>query len=447
MANYFKAKPKKVITQSPIRLTIERLDNNGQGVGFYDKKPTFVQGALPAEQVKVQIIEQKSKFNKAKLLEVVKASEYRQQPRCIHFQQCGGCDLQHLTVSAQLIFKQQKLTELFNRQNLEQTLPWQEPITAPAWHYRRKARIGVQYNKNGQAIIGFRRAASNQLHAIKNCPVLVEQLADIFTQLNKVFSELSQSQPIGHIEVLVTQHQQNQANLSQVTLVIRQLKPINKDDKQCWQKLAQQHSWQILLDDGEQVIPLVEYQALQFTVPENINIQFNSNDFIQVNDAINQQMINQAICWLNLDADDKILDLFCGLGNFTLPIAKQVKHIVGIEGVVSMVERAQQNARANNISNADFYQADLNKPWLEQLWAQQPFSKVILDPARAGALGAINQVIKLKIPTILYVSCDPATLALDSKTLITSGYTITKIALMDMFTHTKHSETMVLFSR
>lgn len=444
MANYFKAKPKKSIVQKPLNLTIERLDTNGQGVAFYHKKPVFVCGALPKEQIKAQLTEQKSKFSKAKLLDVIVPSKNRVPVQCAHFYQCGGCDLQHLAVEAQLSFKQDKLIELFNRQNITHCLPWQTPIIGQAWQYRRKARIGVQYNKNGQAIIGFRRLASNELQAINKCLVLVEPLSDIFVILNQVFKEITQSQPIGHIEVITSQTNSGEPL---VTLVIRQLKPISVQDNTIWQKYAEQQSWQILFDDGESVKSLINLKTLSFKVSESVTLNFSSNDFIQINAEINRRMIEQAMSWLNLSSDDVLLDLFCGLGNFTLPIAQHVKQAIGVEGVSSMVERAQQNAALNNIENVDFFQADLNKSWLEHSWVKKGYTKAILDPARAGALVAVKQLIQLGIDEILYISCDPITLAVDSKILIGASYNITKIGLLDMFTHTKHSETMVLFSR
>ena len=452
MANYFKAKPKKSLPSTTVNLTIERLDNYGRGVAYLYKKPVFVVGALPTEQVKVQITEQKSKYSKAKLLKVIKESDDRQTPKCQHFNYCGGCNLQHLSTSAQIAFKQQTLTELLNRQGINECLPWQAPLIGDAWNYRRKARIGVQYDKNGQAIIGFRRQASNQLQPISHCSVLVTPLNDIFVQLKNVFAQLSQSKSVGHIEVMVSEQlNYNAQKMSVVTLVVRQLKPLNKQDTQLWLQFAKQHCWQVLIDDGEHLKALEELldepKALQYYLTENITISFKTNDFIQINQNINNKMVNQAIHWLDLNAEDQVLDLFCGLGNFTLPIAKIVAKVIGIEGVEDMVVRAKQNARANSIDNADFFQADLNSLWLESSWAKNTHTKAILDPARAGALVAVEQLVKLNIATILYVSCDTATLAVDSKILLNAGYKIIKIALMDMFTHTKHSETMVLFAR
>ena len=193
-------------------------------------------------------------------------------------------------------------------------------------------------------------------------------------------------------------------------------------------------------------MPLLENKALNYALTDTIDIGFTVHDFIQVNHLVNQQMVEQAQAWLALDESDVVLDLFCGLGNFSLPIAQQVNSVVGIEGVESMVEKAQENALKNNLSNCHFYQADLNSDWQNQSWVKQKYTKVLLDPARAGAYQALVQLLTFKVDKILYVSCDPASLARDAKLLIEHGYKIEKIALMDMFSQTKHVETMVMFS-
>lgn len=442
MPNYFVAKPKKINLKEAVTLTVEHLDAQGNGVAYWQSKKVFIQGALAQEKVKAKIIEQKSKFIKAKLVEVITKSADRVMPKCQHYQQCGGCDLQHLARDKQLAFKRQKLTELFARYGIKQTLPWQPTLLGDEWHYRRKARLGVQYNKQGQATIGFRRRGSNQLQPLKRCVVLAKPLDELFPLLNQVVAQLSQSKSIGHIEAIVTQ---TQLAKPLVTLVIRQLKPLNEYDKKCWLDVAEQAQWQIIIDQGETCYALTPNMPLCYSLPHHLTIEFSHKDFIQVNEVVNEQMITQALHWLALKADDIVLDLFCGLGNFSLPIATQVKQVVGIEGVSDMVKRAKQNAVNNHVTNIEFYQADLNAPWLENTWARKAFTQAILDPARAGAYVAVEQLLQLQIGTILYVSCDPATLAKDSQLLIDAGYKITKIALMDMFTHTKHSETMVLF--
>lgn len=438
MANFFKATAKKPQLGQKVKIKIIRLDFNGCGVGQYNKKPIFIDGALPEEVVEVKVIEQKNKYSRGQLTEVLIPSKQRVAAKCQHFLACGGCDLQHLAFEAQLDFKQRKISELFARNNCSAELPWQDPIISQPWHYRRKARIGVQYNKVGQATIGFRQRGSNQLISIKNCPVLVEPLDKIFLPLRKLLAKLSGKNAIGHIEVIAT---------DKLTVVARQLEKLTEQDKLHWQTFSDNFSCEILFDTGNELIPLLDksLESLQYALDDTINITFNSDNFIQVNHVVNKEMISQALQWLNLTDQDIVLDLFCGLGNFSLPIAKKVNQVVGIEGVDSMVKKAHENAVSNGLSNCEFYQADLNSDWQSTTWSKQKYTKLLLDPARAGAYQALKQLVHLNIKTVLYVSCDPVTLAIDSELLLAQGYHIEKISLMDMFSQTKHIETMVLF--
>ncbi len=467
MANFFKAETKAKVSSQRLTVSIDKLDMNGVGIARWKNKPLFIAGALPSEVVEVKIIEQKSKYTRAKLISIEKPSDKRVQPKCPHFGLCGGCDLQMLKVEEQLLFKQQKVTDLFSRSyselnlaaKIEQhDLPWQAAIKSTDWHYRRKARIGVQFDKKSQATIGFRQKSTNQLAAIKSCPVLVEPINAIFPLLKKILAQLTVKSAIGHIEViqadiideLVTEKTQKD---EQVVVVIRQLKAMNKTDIELWLSAADKHSWYVIIDDGNKQQPLIEHEAenpvqLSYALADNIRINFASSDFIQINHQVNNAMIDQAMTWLKLLPTDNVLDLFCGLGNFSLALAKQTKSVIGVEGVQVMVDKASQNAQVNDIENCLFYQTDLNSDWLSQPWANgQVFDKVLLDPARAGAEQAVGQIATLKIPMLLYVSCDPATLARDSAILVSKGYKLEKISLMDMFSQTKHVETMVLFTR
>ncbi len=452
MANFFKAsdkKPAKVKIKSNIVVNIDKLDINGCGVGNYKNKPIFIDGCLPLEKVEARLIEQKNKYYRGKLLKVNVASSKRVRVQCQHFSLCGGCDLQHLDYEEQLVFKQKKVTELLSRSSIDNNvisrLPWQKPIASQPWHYRRKARIGVQFDKKSQATIGFRQKATNQLVSIKSCSTLVKPLSDIFPILHTLVAKLTVKKAIGHIEVISTQGQ----NCDQVlTVVIRQLRVLNEKDRALWLSCAKQHQWQVVFDLGkDKVEQLNDHQTLTYALADDIDITFTSDDFIQVNQDVNNTMIAQAIDWLALEPNDRLLDLFCGLGNFSLPIAKKIEHVVGVEGVQTMVDKAKTNAAKNQLANCQFYQADLNSAWLEQSWAKNTFTKVLLDPARAGAELAVSQLAKLAIGTILYVSCDPATLAKDSQILLAQGYKIEKIGLIDMFSQTKHVETMILFSK
>ncbi|MCW8833033.1 MAG: 23S rRNA (uracil(1939)-C(5))-methyltransferase RlmD, partial [Colwellia sp.] len=245
--------------------------------------------------------------------------------------------------------------------------------------------------------------------------------------------------------MISTQGQQSERVL---TLVVRQVRGLNEQDRLLWQTYAQQYQWQVIFDLGNgQKEHLSAEQSLRYTLANNIAITFTDDDFIQVNQEVNEAMVAQALDWLALEPSDQVLDLFCGLGNFSLPIAKKVDKVIGVEGVQAMVDKAKANAINNQLDNCQFYQADLNSHWLEQPWAKSQYTKVLLDPARAGAEQAVLQLATLAIPSVLYVSCDPATLARDSKLLLAQGYRIVKIGVIDMFSHTKHVETMVLFSK
>lgn len=437
MANFYKASPKKSPSIQQLTVTVNRLDPQGCGVAALGKKPLFVEGVLPDEVAVVNVHQQNNKFAKAKLVKLLKSSPEREDVKCQHYYQCGGCNLQHLQYAHQLSFKQEKVKQLFARQGIEATLPWQAEITSEAWHYRRKARIGVQYNKRGEPIVGFRQRESNNLTAIKNCPVLAKEFSNIFLQLREILPQLSGKNAIGHVEVIAASHN---------VVVIRQLTAMSKADKVLWLAFSDKNQWLIYIDDGKQQLPLSHTEPLYYSINDTINIEFTTTDFIQVNHAVNQEMVKQALTWLQLQQEDTVLDLFCGLGNFSLPIAQRVKSVVGVEGVQTMVTRASDNAKRNGLSNCQFYQADLNSNWQNQSWANQSFNKVLLDPARAGAYQALEQLVKLKVKNLLYVSCDPASLAKDAKLLTDHGYKIEKIAIMDMFSQTKHVETMVVFT-
>lgn len=437
MANFFKASPKKSQAQQQVTVTVTRLDQQGCGVASMGKKPVFIDGVLPGEIAEVKVSQQNSKFAKAKLIKLVKSSAEREEVKCGHYYQCGGCNLQHMEYTAQIDFKQNKVAQLFSRQSIDGNLPWQAAMTSDAWHYRRKARIGVQYNKRGEPIVGFRQRESNNLTEIKSCPVLVTEFSDIFLQLRGILPKLSGKNAIGHIEIIAANNN---------AVVVRQLSKMSKTDKQLWLQFADENQYSVYIDDGKQVMPLSGDSALSYALTATLDIEFSATSFIQVNHSVNQSMVKQALAWLNLEKDDVVLDLFCGLGNFSLPIAQCVQSVVGIEGVQDMVLRAGDNAKANGLSNCQFYQADLNSEWESQPWALSTYTKALLDPARAGAYEALTQLIKFNIKKLLYVSCDPASLARDTKLLVEHGYKIEKIAIMDMFSQTKHVETMVMFS-
>ncbi|TKB46172.1 23S rRNA (uracil(1939)-C(5))-methyltransferase RlmD [Thalassotalea mangrovi] len=444
MVKIFKAQKRPSMVGQNLDLDIVGFDINGDGIARSGKKSVFVTGALPGEQVQAKIISEHSKYLRAKAIKVTNPHPQRITPRCKHYYQCGGCDFQHMPRELELEVKQQKIAELFRRNAELDELPWQAPLLSDEWHYRRKARIGVQYNRLNQPLVGFRQKNAKHITEIKSCDVLAPDLSNIFAKLQTLLSELKGHQLIGHVEVFAT---------NAVTLVFRYLGKLSKDNRARFVAFAEQHSYQVLVEDDQQLHDLTEVQRngqkseLYYDI-DGCRINFTAKDFIQVNAELNAKMAMQAIDWLELTKADNVLDLFSGLGNFSLPIAKRVKQVVGIEGVQTMVDRASDNASANQMDNCQFYQADLNAEQFQWPWPEaRTFNKVILDPARAGAHGVIKPVAELGADKVLYIACDAATMARDCKTLLASGYRLEKIALLDMFAQTRHVETMALFHK
>ncbi|WOH37337.1 23S rRNA (uracil(1939)-C(5))-methyltransferase RlmD [Thalassotalea fonticola] len=443
MVNFYKPKAVKKSINQQLTVEIKSLDMNGDGVARQGKKPIFVELALPGETVEVKVTEEKSKYLRAKAKKILVAASTRIKPVCKHFYQCGGCDLQHLDYEQQLTFKQQKISDLFRRNSNIEHLPWETALHVDIWHYRRKARIGVQYNKLNQAIVGFRQKSSNVLTPIKSCPVLPDVFADEFSDFSTLINSFSSKQAISHIEVIAAE---------EPLVIFRQVRKLSTEDQQKLLEFNQHKPYQIALQQDGGLHYLVTQNSPYLSYKVNgCDLQFSPTDFVQVNINLNTKMVNQAIQWLALEPQDNILDLFCGLGNFSLPIAKQVNSVIGVEGVQDMVERADMNAQANQLTNCKFYQADLNAetndwPWLTAD-SENMVNKIVLDPARAGAYNAVKNIVELNVNTVLYISCDAATMARDAKVLLDNGFTLRKICLMDMFSHTRHVETMALFCR
>ncbi|WP_371188409.1 23S rRNA (uracil(1939)-C(5))-methyltransferase RlmD [Thalassotalea maritima] len=440
MVKIFQQKKDASLVKQRKRLTIERLDMNGDGVGKLANKPVFVSQSLPGESVEVVITEQKSKYLRAQCKQVIDASSQRVEPKCPHFYQCGGCDLQHMSYQAQVDYKQQKISQLFRRNANLEHLPWQAPLLGNGWHYRRKARIGVQYNKHGEPIVGFRQRGKNVLTPIKVCAVLPDSLQNIFVPLQQLLKQLP-AHAVGHCEVI---------HANQQVVILRVLISLSSEQLQSIEQFAEQHQLAVWLQTDKETIDLQAQPvpAMSYIIDDK-TLQFHHNDFLQVNAVLNNKMVDQAMTWLDIGTDDQILDLFAGFGNFSLPMAARAKAVIGVEGVETMVARATANAQANNLDNCCFFQADLNDenapwPWLSK-FSSGRVNKVLLDPARAGAPGAIKRIIELSPDKVLYVSCDAATMARDSAVLLANGYRLIKLSLMDMFAQTRHVESMALF--
>lgn len=454
MAKFYKAKKAPAKSPSSIEINVEQFNHDGQGIGYINNKICFVEGALPGERVKAQLIQDKAKMAKARASKILDPSPERIKPPCPHFNLCGGCQLQYANNDYQLQLKQQAVASLFKRFANIDSLPWQDSLTATGWQYRRAARIGVWYDTKTKAFtVGFRQQNSKFLTPINECAVLVEPFKDLFRAFAQILPTLNVGRDITHLEVI----EADNANV----VVIRHTRAMPKADKKKLLQLGEQNQWLMISSPekgqletlDEQTLLQLHYQLNPLASDKNnTDLNFNIGDFIQVNSSINQQMIAQAHQWLDLSSSDLLLDLFCGIGNFSVPLASVCDKVVGVEGVSAMVERATDNALKNGLANCEFYQADLSQEpsnpqrnKLKAQWLQQPFTKVLLDPARAGAQQIMKPVAGLKAQKILYVSCEPLTMAQDSFVLLNSGYQLTKIALMDMFAQTRHVEVMALF--
>ncbi len=440
----FYQQPKKPqLDNSPFEVEVSGLSHDGRGLARPAGKALFIEGALAGERVRARYTQQKSKFDQARTLDVLRASPERTAPRCPHFNHCGGCQLQHLSASAQIHHKQQQALNQLQRiggVTPETILP---PLEAQHWHYRRRARLGLcKDQRSGQLSLGFRQQQSNQLVAIEQCPVLDQRGDQLIAPLNRLLNKLQQPLAISHIEICLGD--------STAALVLRHPKPLLATDQQALQALASSLDFDLYLQPGapETLKPALHspQQLLSYALPElQLQLQFQPQDFTQINPEINQQMIQQALQLLQPGPEDRILDLFCGLGNFTLPLARQAQQVVGVEALESMVERGRANAALNQLDNVKFYAADLSQPVTGAAWLGSGFNKVLLDPPRAGAIELIEPLVKLGAQQLLYISCDPATLARDAGELVKRGYRLTHWGVMNMFPHTTHVESLALF--
>ncbi|VVN07783.1 23S rRNA (uracil(1939)-C(5))-methyltransferase RlmD [Pseudomonas fluorescens] len=420
------------------RLDIERLAGDGRGISFHEGRTWFVSGALAGEAVEARVLGARGKIVDARLERVLQTSPERRPAPCRHYDRCGGCNLQHLPHAEQLALKQRMLAEQLQRVAGIQPEQWAAPLSGPEFGYRRRARIAVRWDvKNRQLEVGFRAEASQAIIAIDECPVLVQPLQTILRHLPTVLRSLNKPQALGHVELF---------SGSAEAVLLRHVAPLPEDDLARLQAFCKEAGAQLWLQGEGEPAPVEAGQTLGFTLqPWQMQLAWRPGDFVQVNAQVNTAMIEQALAWLAPQPDERVLDLFCGLGNFALPLARQAREVVAVEGVQVMVERAAANARDNNVHNAAFFQADLSQPLAGAEWAAEGFSAVLLDPPRDGAYEVVQGIARLKAKRLVYVSCNPATLARDAQVLVAQGYRLTRAGILDMFPQTAHVEAMALF--
>lgn len=431
--------------RSPVEFVAEivGLSHDGRGVARVDGKAVFVSGALLGETVKAQISGRTRHFDEASLLEVQVASPHRVIPRCAHFAQCSGCVLQHLADPQQIAAKHDVLFDNLQRIGHVQPDTVLEPLRDAAWGYRRKGRLSVRYvEKKGRTVVGFREDNPRFVADLGECHTMIPAVAERLPALSALMDTLEGKRNIPQIEFI--------AGDATVALVFRHLEPLSDADRGCLQAFAQQHGLAVLLQPGgvDTVQPLWPSEvALSYAIPAyDLRIDFRPLDFIQVNAGLNLKMIDHAVQLLAPQRTERILDLFAGLGNFTLPLARRAGNVVGVEGDAGLVARARDNARHNGIDNAEFHAADLASDLAAEPWMHAGFDKLLLDPPRAGAAQVLAQLPLKGISRIVYVSCHPGSLARDAGFLVRErGFTLTAAGAMDMFPHTAHVESIAVF--
>jgi 23S rRNA (uracil1939-C5)-methyltransferase len=423
------------------------LSHDGRGVARDQGKTVFIDDALPGERVDWVRLKRSRNFDEGRLERVLTRSADRVEPRCPHFGVCGGCALQHLSPAKQLEFKQQQLMEALTRIGRVTTDEILPPLQGGVWNYRRRARLAARWvPKKQRTVVGFRERSTPYIADLRSCDVLQPPVDKLIEPLSLLASGLSIRNRLPQIEVAVADNA--------IALVVRILDALTPADRTLFEEFGRDHGVQVFLQPGgyETLTPLVgepaplEYRLAAF----DVTLRFRPTDFVQVNAELNAQMVQRAVDLLRPAAGESVLDLYCGLGNFSLPLARSGAHVVGVEGDASLIERARANAELNGLAtNSEFLAANLaDESFADASWAKRSYDKVLLDPPRAGAKETLSTIARSGARTVLYVSCHPGSLARDAGILVHEhGYALKAAGVMDMFPHTAHVESAALFQR
>lgn len=436
------------LPDQPLTARVTALNEDGTGDAPGERRPAAVAGALPGEQVRFQV-RRRARGRDLGIAEAVLASPHsdRTTPRCRHYPLCSGCALQHLNPEAQVALKQDRLLDCFERHGGLRPDHLAAPLRGPLWGYRRKARLGARYvRKKERLLVGFRERFSAKVAELERCEVLHPAIGEHLGDLSRLLGELATRDAIPQLEVAVGERA--------AVVVLRHLQPLDENARIRLAAFADRRALRIALQPGgpDSIRPLVSDQSLEldYALPEfDLRLTFSPLGFTQVNFAMNRAMVRQALEWLDPTPEDGVLDLFCGIGNFSLPATRRAGRVLGIEGDAELVRRAEANAHANRIANARFHTADLTVPEaLAAACEAERWQRVIVDPPRSGA-AALMPVLGALGPTrIVYVACHPETLARDVRFLVeTHGYRLHKAGILDMFPHTAHVESMAWLER
>lgn len=429
-----------------MEVRIEDLAHDGRGIGHVAGKAVFVHGALPGELVKPTRVHQGRQYDEARECEVLEASPDRVSPQCPHIEQCSGCSLQHFAPAGQIRAKQKMLADQLSRIGGVEPEEWLAPLQREAWAYRRKARLSVRYvEKKGRALVGFREDNGRYVADLSRCEVLDARVGPLLSTLADLVTGLDSRRDIPQIEM---------AAAERVVLVLRHLKPLSAADRARLSEFGVRHGIDWVLQpaglDSLRTLDDAPPAALHYELPQyQLRFAYQPLDFVQVHATLNQAMIDQAMHWLAPQPGERVLDLYCGLGNFTLPIARLGAQVLGVEGDAGLVARARAGALANGLAEVEFIQADLYGEGLGAApFLKQAYDKLLLDPPRAGAESVLQHLPGAQARRIVYVSCHPGTLARDTRILIERhGFRLRAAGVMDMFPHTTHVESMAVFVR
>jgi 23S rRNA (uracil1939-C5)-methyltransferase len=436
--------------REPETATIDSLTHDGRGIAAIAGKKVFVPGALPGEEVRILRRKIRRGHDEADLLEILTPSPDRVVPRCAAFGICGGCAMQHVDAVQQREIKQKSLKDSLERIGRVSPTRWLPPVFDVAaegsWQYRRRARLAVRdVAAKGRVLVGFKEKRAAIVTDMHRCEVLSPPLGGLVDPLSDLIGQLSIRARLPQVELAVGDNA--------VELVFRVLDPPTADDRASLRRFGEQHGLRISLQPGglESVVPLdpdTPREALYYDLPEfDVRICFEATDFVQVNGPVNRRMVATAVELLRLQDSDRVLDLYCGIGNFSLPMARRAGHVLGLEGEASQVKRASQNAGLNDITNCEFRVGDLAAVEGKEQWIRQSWNKVLLDPPRSGAEAMVRNLPNTGAERIVYVSCHPATLARDAGILCGEGYRLEAAGILDMFPHTAHVEAIALFCR
>ena len=437
---------KMSMNKKTLHTTVLRYSHDGRGLAKYDDKVVFIQGALPGEEVEFKYIKRRSQYDEAEVVRIFNPSPHRVTPKCEHFGVCGGCALQYLIATQQVQMKEAQvhaqLSQALSVDVVNRKMP---AITGSTWQYRRRARLSVKYvAKKAKILVGFRERNGRYVADVESCAILSDPVGRLLTPLARLIQSLTQYDRIPQIEVAVADNA--------VALVLRHLDDLTPKDEEALLAFSQMHQVQWYLQpkgpDSVHLLSGLDKTPLYYEMFDNtLRLYFQPTDFIQINAQVNERLIQRAIDLLVLSPHDTVLDLFCGLGNISLSVAQMGVKVVAVEGETTLIERARANAIANNLSNIDFYVADLTNEFQIMPWFEQAYTILILDPPRVGAVETIRQLATKSFEKIVYISCNPATLARDAVELINQGYQLINWSVADMFPHTHHVETVVLFHR